>query len=55
MEENELVTMFISRIKELKNKLGDIGETILDIDLVTITMNDMNENYHMFINRLNAR
>eukprot|EP00253_Pinus_taeda_P036134 PITA_36134 len=39
MEENETVVAFISRIKELKNKLGDIDEAVSDIYLVTITMN----------------
>lgn len=55
MEANETVATFISRIKELKNKLGDINEVVLDTDLVTITMNGMTDEYHMFITGLNAR
>lgn len=45
MEENEIVVAFISRIKELKNKLGDIGDAMSDTYLVTITMNGMNDEY----------
>jgi hypothetical protein len=47
--------LFISRIKELKNKLGDIGETVSNTDLVMITMNGMTDDYQMFITGLNAR
>eukprot|EP00253_Pinus_taeda_P004089 PITA_04089 len=39
MEKNETGVAFISRIKELKNKLGDMSEVVSNIDLVTITMN----------------
>jgi hypothetical protein len=55
MEENESISDFISRIKDVKDKLGNIGETISSIDLVTITLNDMLEEYHMFITGLAAR
>jgi hypothetical protein len=50
MEENENISKFLSRIKELKDKLGDIGEKIYSIDLVTITLNGMLDEYQMFIN-----
>lgn len=39
MEENESVATFISRIKDLKNKLGDIGKIMSNTNLVMITMN----------------
>ena len=55
MEENETVDSFISRIKDLKNKLSDIGEVVVDADLVTITMNGMTDDYRMFITRISAR
>jgi len=55
MEENETVVAFISWIKELKKKLGDIGEVMSDTDLVMITMNGMTDKYQMFITGLNAR
>lgn len=55
MEENEYVVAFISQIKELKDKLGDIGENISNIDLVTITLNGMKEDYQIFITSLVAR
>ena len=54
MEENESIAMFISRIKEVKNKLGDIREIVSDTNLVMITMNDMTNDYQMFITRLNV-
>ena len=38
MEVNEGVSKFISRIKDLTDKLGDIGEVVESIDLVTITL-----------------
>ena len=55
MEENEIVTAFITRIKDLKNKLENIGHTVDDIDLVTITMNGVTDDYQMFIPGINAR
>ena len=45
----------MGRIKEVKDKLGNIGEKVSSTDLVTITLNDMLEGYHMFITRLAAR
>lgn len=55
MEENESVSSFLSRIKEVKDKLSDIGRTVENDDLVTITMNGMTDDYQMFITGLNAR
>ena len=55
MDGNESVSSFLGRIKEVKDKLVNIGETISNIDLVTITLNDMLEDYHMFITSLAAR
>lgn len=54
MELNEIVAAFIVRIKDLKNKLSDIGDTVVDTDLVTITMNGVTDDYQMFITRINA-
>ena len=55
MEENESISNFISRIKDLKDKLGDIGETISSTDLVTVTLNGMLDEYQMFITSIAAR
>jgi len=55
IEENESVSNFISRIKDLKDKLGDIGETISSTNLVTVTLNGMLDEYQMFITLLLAR
>ena len=55
MEENESVSSFLSRIKEVKHKLSDIGQTVENDDLATITMNGMTDDYQMFITGLNAR
>jgi len=45
MEENENISNFLSRIKELKDKLSDIGETISNTHLVTVMLNDMLDEY----------
>eukprot|EP00253_Pinus_taeda_P025147 PITA_25147 len=55
MEENEFVYSFIFQIKEVKYKLTNIGQTMENDDLVTITMNGMTDDYQMFITKLNAR
>ena len=55
MEENESVSAFISRIKDLKDKLGDIGESISSIDLVIVTLNGMLDEYQMFLTGISAR
>jgi hypothetical protein len=41
MDGNEFVSSFLGRIKEVKDKLGNIGETVSNIDRVTITLNGM--------------
>lgn len=41
MDKNESLLPFISRIKDLKDKLGDIREAVSNDELVTITMNGM--------------
>ena len=55
MEENESAAGFIARVKDLKDRLGDIGEKVSDSDLVTITLNGMTDEYQMFITGLAAR
>jgi hypothetical protein len=55
MDGNESVSSFLGRIKEVKDKLVNIGETVSNTDLVTITLNGMLEDYHMFITGLTAR
>jgi hypothetical protein len=49
MEENENIINFLSRIKDLKDKLEDIGENISNTNLVTVTLNGMLDEYQMFI------
>lgn len=41
MEANESISNFISRVKEISEKLGDIGENVSNNDLVTITLNGL--------------
>ncbi len=50
-----MISSYVARIKDMKNNLSDIGHTMDDIDLVTITMNGVTDNYHMFITGINAR
>jgi hypothetical protein len=39
----------------MEDKLGDIGEKVSNIDLVTISLNGILEDYQMFITGLAAR
>ena len=55
MDGNESVSSFLGRIKEVKDKLGNIGEKLSSTDLITITLNGMLEDYQMFITGLTAR
>jgi hypothetical protein len=55
MDGNESVSSFLGHIKEVKEKLGNIGKTISNVDLVTITLNGMLEDSQMFIIGLAAR
>lgn len=55
MKENESINDFISRIKEIENKLGDIGENISSTDLVILTLNSMLDGYQIFITGLSTR
>ena len=55
MEANEWVRKFISRIKELSDKLGDIGEIVESFDLVTVTLKGLVSDYKVFISALEVR
>ena len=55
MEANEGVSKFISHIKELTNKLGDIGEIVESSDLVTVTLKGLVPDYKVFISTLAVR
>jgi hypothetical protein len=55
MDGNEFVNSFLGHIKEVKDKIVNIGETVSNTNLVTITLNGMLEDYHMFITGLAAR
>jgi hypothetical protein len=55
MDGNESVSSFFGLIKEVKDKLVNIGKIVSNTDLVTITLNGMVVDYHMFITGLAAR
>jgi hypothetical protein len=55
MEANENISNFISRVKDLSDKLGDIGEKVSNTDLVTITLNGLVQDYQIFVSSLSAR
>eukprot|EP00253_Pinus_taeda_P028028 PITA_28028 len=55
MDENEFVAGFMARVKDLRDKLGAIGEKVSDLDLVTLTLNRMTDEYQTFISGLSAR
>jgi len=47
--------MLHSRVKDLSDKLGDIGEKVSHTDLVTIILNGLMEDYQIFVSSLEAR
>ena len=49
------VSTFLGWIKDMIDKLGDIGEKVSNTDLVIISLNGMLEDYQMFITGLAAR
>jgi hypothetical protein len=55
MESNESISNFVSRIKYLSNKLGDIGEQVSSNDLVTISLKGLMQYYKVLISSLSAR
>lgn len=48
MEANENIRNFISSVKDLSDKLGDIGEKVSNTDLVTIILNGLVQDYQIF-------
>ena len=55
MEANESISNFVFRIKDLSDKLGDIGEKVSSSDLVTVALKGLVQNYKVFISALSAR
>ena len=55
MEANEGASKFIYHIKDLSDKLGDIGEVVESTDLVIISLKDLVLDYKVFISALAAR
>jgi len=55
MEANESIRNFISCVKELSDKLGDIGEKVSNTNLVTITLNSLVQEYQVFVSSISAR
>lgn len=55
MEASENISNFISRVKDLSDKLGDIGEKVSITDLVTITLNGLVQDYQIFVSSLSTR
>lgn len=55
MEANESINNFVSRIKDLSDKLGDIGEKVSSSDLVTIALKGLVQQYKVFISALLVR
>lgn len=51
----ETATTFVARIKDVKDGLGAIGETMSDSDLVSITLSRMHDEFQMFVTGLAAR
>ena len=54
MEANEGVRKFISWIKDIRDKLGDIGEIVDSVDLMIIVLKGLVLDYKAFISSLLA-
>ena len=52
---NESITKYLSRIKDLRDNMGDIGEEMSSSDLVTITFKGLFPYYKVFISALATR
>ena len=55
MEANESISNFVSRIKDLSDNIGDIGEKVSSRDLVTVSLKGLVQDYEVFISPLSAR
>lgn len=55
MESNERIINFISHVKKLSDNLGDTSEKVFNTYLVTITLNDLLQDYQFFISSISAR
>ena len=55
MEVNESITKYFSRIKDLRDNLGDIGEEMSSVDLVPITLKGLLPDYKIVISTFVAR
>eukprot|EP00253_Pinus_taeda_P029672 PITA_29672 len=54
MEANASISNFISCVKELRDKLGDIGGKVSNTNLVTITLNGLVQHYQNFVSSLST-
>ena len=55
MEANEGVSKFISRIKELSDKLGDIGEVVESSNLEIATLKGLFPDYSIYFSTCSER
>ena len=52
---HENITTYVSRIKDLCDKLSAIGDKVSNFDMVTITLKGLIKNYHVVISSLGGR
>jgi hypothetical protein len=55
MEENENITTYVSRVKDLSAQLSAIVENFSKSDMATITLKGLIRHYHVFISSLGDR
>ena len=55
MDVNETMNKYLSHIKDFQDNLGDIGEEVSSIDLVSITLKGILPDYKAFILALAGR
>jgi len=53
--EGESVSSYFERIKEIRGKLHDVGDTISNEELVAIALNGFSNDYEMFVNIIAGR
>jgi len=54
MELKKIISNFSSRIKEISDMFGAIAEIFSNNDLIAITLNQMFDDYHIFITRISS-
>jgi hypothetical protein len=55
MTRNDTIVNFFMKISKIKDQLGAIGETIIDIELIMTTLNSLPSHWEPFIQSISGR